>query len=219
MLLLFVLAAFAAVDPVVAREAAALVALALSGRGQAGRVLTHRLLPVIRARVGAHFARRAGQAIGAHDAEDMVQDIWATLLQDDGRLLRAYDPARGMTLEGYVGLLCRRELWRRGQEAGRLKRGGQHALEAIDDPLPDGGALPEDEAVGRDLLAGLLAHLRATLPARGRAVLSYVYEDARDPREAAEALGVNLQVVYNWQHRIRQESRAFLAENGVAVAD
>ncbi len=219
MIVLLVLAAFAVVDPAAAREAATLVALALSGRGAAARVLTRRLLPVIRGRVAAHFARRAGQRIGAHDADDMVQDIWATLLQDGGRLLRAYDPTRGMTLEGYVGLLCRRELWRRGEQAARLKRGGGQVFETLDDPLPDGGALPEEEAVGRDLLAGLLAHLRATLPVRGRAVLAYVYEDARDPQEAAEALGVNLQVVYNWQHRIRQESRAFLTANGVAVAD
>lgn len=209
---LFVLAAWLAIDPAAAQEAADLIRLALKGQSTAVRLMTRRLLPVIHARVGAYFSRRAGRRVAAHDAEDLAQEIWTELLRDDGRLLRAYDPQRGKTLEGYVGLLCRRELWRREQEAGRLKRGSGAPADDLDDvPVPDGLPGPERDVLGRDLAATLRAHLHAVLPPRGRAVLAFVFEDELDPKEAASALGVELQVVYNWQHRIRQESRAFLA--------
>ena len=76
---------------------------------------------------------------------------------------------------------------------------------------------PEALALGHDLAAGLDAHLNATLPERGRLVLRAIYEDGLEPQAVADLLGVNLQVIYNWQHKIRLTCRAFLTEAGAAV--
>lgn len=194
-------------------EAARLVERAFAGRRDALRALTLRLLPVVQARVGVFFARRRGRPVGAADAADLVQDVWLALVAEQGRLLRAYDPSRGMSLEGYVGLLCRRELWKATQRQASEKRGGGSAdadLDAVRPPADD-APTPEQQAVQRDLVDALWRHLDGELPARGRLVLRYLYADGLPAGEAAELMRVNTQVVYNWQHKIRTLARAWMA--------
>ncbi len=194
-----------------------LVGRALGGHRGAMRMLVRRLVPVIRSRVSGYLTRRGGR-LGARDIDDMTQDIWLKLLEDDGRLLRAYDAERGKSLEGYVGLTCRRELWRRARALGAERRGGGQAdapLEAAASAANEGPD-PEAVAVGRDLLDGLHGHLHAALSERGRLVFALVYEDQMGPAEAAEAMGVKTQVVYNWMHKIRGLTRDYLGDDAAA---
>lgn len=46
-------------------------------------------------------------------AEDFIQDVLVLLLHDDGRVLRTWDPARGMKLPSFISLVVRRYLCRR----------------------------------------------------------------------------------------------------------
>lgn len=190
-----------------------LVKGALAGRRAALRMLVRRLLPVVHARARVFLSRRPDRRIAGKDADDLTQEVWLSLLDDDGRLLRAWDPDRGMALEGYVGLLTRRQLWRNIEASSAQKRGGgvaPVALESAPEPVaPDD---PERATMSAQLLARLRAHLFEQLPARGQLVYAALYEDGRDVSQTAEVLGVNRQVVYNWQHRIRKLARGFFAE-------
>ncbi len=184
-----------------------LICEALSGGRRAMRTLVGRLVPVLRARV----VRRLGA--GHTEVEDVVQEVWLSLLADNERCLRSYDPTRGTTLEGYVGRVAERRAisWLRRQTAQR--RGGEmrsvgcepldRAVSGINDPA---------EMLAAQQLAGALgAHLVASLPSVGREILRLVYTDGCPPTSAARELSVSLQVVYNWQHRIRVLSRAWMA--------
>lgn len=188
-----------------------LVRQALDGHRNAMRLLVRRLVPVIRARVSAYLGRRGGR-LGARDVDDVTQDIWLKLIEGDGHLLRAYDAERGKSLEGYVGLVCRRELWRSARALATGRRGGGQADAPIEAAatVALGDPDPEAQMVGRDLLDGLQRHLHAELPERGRLVLAAIYEDQMEPADAAEMMGVNTQVVYNWMHKIRALTRDFL---------
>ena len=185
-----------------------LVRDALARRPEAVRELVDRLLPVIRSVVGWRLRDRRHQA----DVDDYAQEVWIALLARGGRKLLAYDPARGATFEGYVGLVTDRELADRLRQERAQKRGGdQHrqdpeALERVAANVPD----PERQVAARDQATRLRAHLDATLPERGRLVFRFLYLDGRSVAETAAALGVNTQVVYNWQHRIRKEARSVL---------
>src|SRR5690606_31436957 len=75
------------------------VARLLRGDRGAARSLLLRLTPVIQARVRGTLRRRSS----ALSPDDVVQEVWVVLMQDDKRLLRRYDPSRGTSLEGYVG--------------------------------------------------------------------------------------------------------------------
>ncbi|MEQ8981912.1 MAG: sigma-70 family RNA polymerase sigma factor [Deltaproteobacteria bacterium] len=167
-----------------------------------------RLVPIIRAR--AARALRRGP-IGAHDVADLVQEIWIALIADGGRRLLTYDPAHGLTLEGFVGLIAEREIASMQRKVLAKKRGGDLRI-VSDDGLTVAacGGNPEDEAVTNDLAARLAAHLDAQLPVRGRLVWRLAFNDGQSTAEVARNMGVSQQVVYNWQHKIRALARAFL---------
>jgi RNA polymerase sigma-70 factor (ECF subfamily) len=196
-------------------ETLALLRRALGGDAPALRVIVRRLIPVVRARVRRCLARQWGRALGPQDGDDVTQDVWLVLMRDGGRQLRAWDPSRGATLEGYVAMVAEREVQNRVQNVRALKRGGDRVLLPLADApeVASGAASPEQAAEARHLAAALTTHLDEALPERGRLVLRCLFGDGRSPGETASLLGVDVQVVYNWQHKIRAAARAFLAHD------
>lgn len=53
-------------------------------------------------------------------------------------------------------------------------------------------------------------YLSAELPERGRLVLQLLFKDGLSPQDVARTLNVKVQVVYNSQHRIRNEARRYI---------
>ncbi|MCA9541971.1 MAG: sigma-70 family RNA polymerase sigma factor [Myxococcales bacterium] len=202
-----------AVVALVASATADLVPQALAGNRRAIARLVSALMPVIRATVRQALRRMSHRRLGPYDGDDLSQEIWLLLIADEGRRLRAFDPTRSQSLEGYVAMVARTEsthLLRREQAA---RRGGaeqhtdlNHARAATE------GGDPEARLIDRDLVARLRAHLHAELPDKGRLVFAHLYVDGRSPADTAALMRVNTQVVYNWQHKIRALLRARMAE-------
>lgn len=185
---------------------------ALEGDRESHRTLVARLMPVVQARVLRRVGRRRGST------EDLVQEVWKALFENRGRKLLAFAPERGATLEGFVGRIAEREVLSIIRSQMARKRGGHLnpvvALEEGSGPavgVADSSASPEAVAAAADLAARLGEHLAATLPERGLLILRYVFSDGLNPIEAARLLGVKVQVVYNWKHKIRAVAEAFLA--------
>lgn len=191
-----------------------LVEAALSGDRRAVGRLVQRLMPIVRA-MTRRVLQRGGRRIGPHDGDDLVQEVWMSLLRDDGRMLRRYDPSRGASFESYVALIARTEAGKVLRAERAQKRGGDVEFGALDDAGGiSGGPDPEAAALGRSMQADLDRHLRANLPARGQLVLKLVYGDGLSAPDAARTMGVKTQVIYNWQHKIRGLIRERLAEVG-----
>jgi len=184
-----------------------LVQGAIAGQRASLRTLARRLMPTIVGRIRLHLG---ANVVAGRDRDDIAQDVWLTLMRDDGRLLLEWDPERGRTLEGYVGLLTRRVLWQTRRDGARQRRGGGQHHEVYEDQAGEPTGDPETHAASRLELERVVSHLRDTLPPRGKLVFELLYADRLSPKEAADAIGVKLQVVYNWQHRIRKESRTLL---------
>jgi RNA polymerase sigma factor (sigma-70 family) len=191
---------------------------ALSGGKAAQRSLERRLTPVIRARVGRRLSpsvphRRRLQ-------EDLVQEVWVALLRDGGQKLRAYDPAGGATLEGFVGRAAEWLVLNQLTKMGNLREGGE--VRFIDgskaELVPSEAPSPEAMAIGSEHAEQLLDHLWEGLSDRGRLIFRYVYSDGRAPAEVAAILGVKKHVVSQWQFRIRELARRFLTPLGAAPA-
>jgi RNA polymerase sigma factor (sigma-70 family) len=153
------------------------------------------------------------------EVDDVIQSVWLVLWKDDGRQLQAWSPDRGISLEAYVGMIAERETGNHLQRVTALRR-GEAQTDSFHAAGPDGrgdlempapGASPEQVVEADDLMRALEAHLSTELSEKGRLVLALVYVDGRSPDEAARLLGVQLQVVYNWQHKIRGLARDFLA--------
>lgn len=170
-------------------------------------------MPVVRARVSRCCLGRRSEV------DDLAQEVWLALLADGGGKLRAYDPDRGATLEGFVGVVAEREARQRLRMGMAKKRGGGAAHVSVTPgetattpALADHRPNPEEQLTSQDLAERLGAYLEAKLPLRGQLVLRYVFTDGVSPPDAARAIGVNVQVIYNWQHKIRALSREFLTE-------
>lgn len=184
-----------------------LIERALAGEPEAVEVLVKRLMQVIHARVRRQCLR-ARQ--GTEDLDDLVQEIWLKLLADGGARLSAFDPARSASLEGYVGVIAEHEASNLLRLRTAKKRGG-HLTAIQGDDLPAQSPGPEESVEAGELAARLGEHLEQALPPRGLLIFRYAFTDQREPDEVAKMLGVTVQVVYNWQHKIRAAARAFLS--------
>ena len=191
----------------------ALIRAAIAGDEAARMLLGKRIRPVLRARVRQFLKGRRPPRLGPDDCEDLMQLIWLRLTENRGRLLRQFDPERGMGLEGFVGLIARRELYRRQRELQAQRRGGGDTpvelAQAGSEPAAD-AACPERRVAEREQVDLLVRHLGQQLPARGKLIFSALYVDELSVAETARMLNVQTQVVYNWQHRIRVLARAYL---------
>ncbi len=201
-------------------SAHALVRRMMHGDREAAELLLRRVAPVIRARCRRVVAR----AGGAVDADDLVQEVWLVLLDEDARALLDYAPERGVTFEGYVGMVSERAAWKVLRKGQARKRGGHLRLVALDEVnggsgVSGGFAESADPAAlteARDMADRLGSYLGTHLPPRGQLVFRYLFTDGCTVQQTATALGVSSQVVYNWSHRIRAVAREFMTRAAAA---
>jgi excisionase family DNA binding protein len=58
-------------------------------------------------------AREASEGIGEADADDVVSDLWLSLIENDMRGLRAFDPSRGAALLSWLTIRLSQLVYRR----------------------------------------------------------------------------------------------------------
>jgi RNA polymerase sigma factor (sigma-70 family) len=191
-----------------------LVADAVARRPAAARRLVELLHPVVQARV----ARVLGRNVAAtsrglrQEVDDMSQEVFAFLFEDRAKSLRAWDPARGLSLENFVGLLAERKV------ISILRSGRQNPLredptlsEALD---RETAAVPgpEPAAFSRELLEVLLDRLRLALSPLGMHLFELLYVEERTVEEVAAIAHMSNDAVYAWRSRLRKVVSALGAE-------
>lgn len=180
---------------------------ALAGDRKAVDALVRKLRPVIQAEVGfalLPLGRSQGRDV-RQETLDLLQDVLMSLLADDGKLLRRWDPARGSSLESFVRLIARRHV------AGvvRSKRRNPYA----EQPLPgetldlrrgDGPEL-EHRIEARERLDHMLEHVRQRLDERGLLLFELLYVEERSIEDACAATGMTRDAVYAWRSRLKRQ--------------
>lgn len=191
------------------------VARALAREPAACRALVGALSPPIHARVTAALARR--EAVGGgrftrQEANDLAQEVFVLLWEDDGRILRMWDPARGASLRTFAGLVAERVV------ASRLRSGrrsGWREDPTFDDDLATlaGGTEALDLRVhDRDFLSRLLDRLREALSPRGLLLFEALYLHERDADEVAAEHGMTVESLYVWRSRARKTVQTLAEE-------
>lgn len=180
---------------------------ALTGDRKAVDALVRALRPVIQTEVGfalLPLGRSQGRDV-RQEALDLVQDVLMSLLADDGKLLRRWDPARGCSLESFVRLIARRHV------AGvvRSKRRNpytEHPLpgETLDLRRGDGPELEHCVEV-RERLDHMLDRLRRRLDERGLLLFELLYVEERPIEDACEITGMTRDAVYAWRSRLKRQ--------------
>jgi RNA polymerase sigma factor (sigma-70 family) len=184
---------------------------ALAGAEDALSDLMHETTPVIQARVARALLRRPesrGRDI-RQDVADLTQEVFVALFNADGKALRAWEPARGLSFANFVGLLAQRRV-------SSLLRTRQGALwtEELDPDIageaPSPETAPDAEAGSRELLARLLEELETMLSARGMELFHRLYVAQEPVEEVCAQTGLRANAVHQWRRRLGQAARRAL---------
>ena len=197
-----------------------MVRKAVDGNPEAIRTLVDRLTPVIQARVTRGLMRRgvAGGRDVRQEVEDFTQEVFFSLFRDGGRALRAWDPARGLSLDNFVGLLAQHQV------ASLLRTGKSSPW--VDLPTetetlarqPAATPAPDQLAATREMLQSLLARLGSRLSPRGLDLFwrLLVREEAVDT--VCAHTGMTAEAVYAWRSRLSRLVRSLAAESAFEEA-
>jgi RNA polymerase sigma-70 factor (ECF subfamily) len=186
---------------------------ALAGDDSALRPLVDLLAPIVQARVARALLRggTTGRELRQH-VEDFTQEVFAGLFDGERRALRAWDPARGMSLVNYVGLLAEHQVVAI-LRTGRRNPWREEATEDEELARSAGGTeSPESRVWSREVLGQLLERLRAELTPRGFLLFQLLLVEERGVEEVCEATGMSPDAVYAWRSRLGKTVRRLIAD-------
>ena len=181
------------------------------------RAFVDKLTPVIQSRVNAALTRRRRYV--RQDVLDLTQEIFRALLEDDARVLRAWDPTRGASLTSYVALIAERRA--ASILASGRKSGSREDPEGdMPDERSDTDPTPEVRVLSRDHLERLLDALRIRLSDKGYEMFQLLFVEERDSDAICSATGLSRDAVYTWKARIlrtvREAERALMSDPEVS---
>ncbi|HEX8795107.1 MAG TPA: hypothetical protein VF765_29370 [Polyangiaceae bacterium] len=188
-----------------------LLQAALAGDGSATRDLVELLAPIVHARVARTLLRNpAGRRQNRdlrQEIEDLVQEVFAALLAKGARLLRGWDPTRGLSVENYVGLLTERHV----VSILRSGRRSPWTEEATDAPKLDATVGRTEsahrEVASRQVLVKLLERMRAELSPMGQEMFQRLVVDEQSVEEVCVAMQMSADAVYAWRSRLAKLAR------------
>jgi RNA polymerase sigma-70 factor (ECF subfamily) len=190
---------------------------ALAGDATARRQLMVELTPVIQARVARVLvrARPASGVSARQELQDVMQEVYVALFEDDARALRAWDAGRGLSLVNFVGLIAERQtvsVLRSGKRSPFRETPSE--LEELDRAL-EPAASPEPGLVSRDLLTRIVDRLRETLSPKGLDLFYRLFVHGETVDEVSVATGLTPDALYAWRSRLAKQVRALAAEFAV----
>lgn len=171
-------------------------------------------MPVVQARVARTLVRRRGGSgrDARQEVEDLAQDVFASLFADGGRVLRAWEPARGLSLASFCGLVAERE-------AASILRSGRRSpwtdtATELDDLEKALAEVPDVEVrvSSREQLARLLDRLREALSPRGLELFHRLVVEEESVESVCASTGMTSDAVYAWKSRIGKVVRKLGAE-------
>lgn len=152
--------------------------------------------------------RRYGAVFSTEDLDDLVHDVWVTLLRDDMKKLRQYDAERGFRIASFIGLVATNttidHLRSRQAEATPLDQ-------VMEDYVSLSAETPRDAV--EEQQEKLLAERAINRLSRDeRAFVYEIFHAERSPEELAKSLGVTTNTIYSRKFKIREKLAKIVAQ-------
>jgi DNA-directed RNA polymerase specialized sigma24 family protein len=191
---------------------------AIEGDRRAMHRLVAELTPVIQARAARVLLRRSltRSRDVRQDVLDMTQQSFVALFGDGARLLRSWDPARGLSLANFVGLVAEQQVL--AVLRSRCKNPWLDEPVAPEDldAAAESERGPERIAASKEALAAVLEALRDRLSDQGLAMFQWLYVEERSVDEVCALAETSEGAVYAWRSRlgklVRQIAREVLSD-------
>ncbi|MFT7621241.1 MAG: DNA-directed RNA polymerase specialized sigma24 family protein [Myxococcota bacterium] len=184
---------------------------ALAGNAAAVRQLINVLTPVIHARTARVLLRRQGVARGRdvrQEIEDMTQDVFVSVFADAGKKLRAWDPARGMGLKSFVGMIAEQHVAQM-LRSRRRSPWTEDPTEAQDfDAVAPAGVDAEKRLVTRQLVHQTMDDVRGDLSPKGLQLFDLLLVAERNVDSVCRLMQMKPDAVYAWRSRLGKQLKS-----------
>lgn len=190
-----------------------LVERAIARNPLAVRALVAILEPIFRVRIG-RVLLLAGDASG-RDVDDLCQDTFVTLLKDDGKLARSWNPSRGLSFENYSGLMAKQQAIEHLRKKREELLRGDEPCELIEPPI-DSSREPGRLVEAQELRWKVFAALLNELSHLGREMFELLFIDEGEVEEICTRKEMEPDAVYAWRHRLGQRMKDIAATMGGA---
>jgi DNA-directed RNA polymerase specialized sigma24 family protein len=192
----------------------ALVGPVLARDPKAMRQFVRQAKVVVEARVARtllRVGRRQGQRDPRQEIADIAQEVFLHLFENGGAVLRAWDPARGLSLANFVGLVAERDaiaILRSGRRSPWTEDPTDFADATAGEVFADGAPSMHRVVQSRDMLMAILDRLRLELSPRGYELFVRLYVDEASVEDVCAAFAMQPDAVYAWRSRLGKRVRA-----------
>lgn len=192
---------------------------ALGGDALLLSAVIERITPVIQVRVARAIFRRRSTANRPHlrqEVEDLIQDVLVALFANNAKVLRNWDPERGLSLVNYVGLVAERLVSSILQSGKKTWPAELVATEVLDRPTTDRD--PEQRAEARQALRQVLQLLKQDLSPQGFEMFKLLFVKELSVSEVRRKTGMSDDAIYAWRSRLRQRTRGMMKQSDLMWA-
>ena len=200
----------------VAEIPAELLERALAADRVAVRALITRFLPVVEARVMRALSRRQKAQGRGRDArqelDDLTQEVMASLFADHARVLRSWDPARGLSLLNFVGLIAERQVAAVFRTGRRSPWTEDPTVSSELDVVASSEVAPDASLASREQLSVVVERLRERLSPLGLSLFYQLIVEDRPVSEVCASMQMSQDALYAWRSRLLKLVRKLAEE-------
>ena len=168
------------------------------------RALIYRCITKVTAKYAPHMSWA--------DVDEIFAEVLISLLRDDMRKLRMYDPNRGTKVGSWIGMISINAAYDFLRSAGR-----RPILDRIDgapDPHEEYDRTPLDALIEKERW-GHLNGMLAEFSDKDRTFMALYYAEGMDAEAVASQMSISLKTVYSKKHKIRAHLKRCLSESGI----
>ena len=190
----------------------------LDGDRRAVSAFVRVMTPIVQARAAKAMRGFAVEGSRARqELEDMVQDTFLAIFANDSKLLRGWDPDRGLSFQNFVGLIA----YRLALSKLRTQKSNPFNADPTMDEELEQGQEPEpafDTALAqRDLMVKVVARVRAKLSPLGLSLFTALIIEEREIEDVMMEESMSRDALYAWRSRllkaIKREYQSLLSES------
>ncbi|MEQ8275018.1 MAG: hypothetical protein RMA76_09335 [Deltaproteobacteria bacterium] len=179
----------------------------LAGDELAKTRFVRRLEPIVRGVVRYRLRAWPGRRIGERGQDDIVNDVWRQLFDDDCARIRGWDAERS-SLESLIKNFA---VWRVSEyERKELRRLGLFGRPVSEDeaPEPEGATRPDEILEARELARRILACVEEAFTTDlARRMVRLILREQRTTDAVVETTQMSRQQIFRWRHRLLARAR------------
>jgi RNA polymerase sigma-70 factor (ECF subfamily) len=181
---------------------------ALDGNRPAMRELVKHLTPVIQARVAKCImvgSRNYGHDRVREEVADMTQEVFAALFANDARVLRNWEPTKGLSLRNFAGLVAHRQALSILRTTKRNPFTEDPTLDTDFEFMTEQDDTLESATISRDLIRQVFHRMDEQLSPLGRQLFNLVIIEELDVSDVASQTGMSDSAIYAWRSRLAKQ--------------